>query len=96
MKQRDNSYQYLLNEISDMDKTTFQNNWLLGLNGFPLSLSLGPLQKPLLLSHLVLGAVLEKHLKQVGGCNKQFISEICNKVFAETKVTLYAEELNLN
>ena len=65
--ERKNSFKYLLNEVSDMVKTILHNNWLLGLNGLPFSLSLGPLQKSFLLSHLVLRAVLEKHLKKVGG-----------------------------
>ena len=75
---------YLLNEVGHMVKAILHNNWFLSLNGFPFILSLSPLQKPLLLGSLVLRAVLQKHLKQVGCC-KHTSTDIVNYIFYSEK-----------
>lgn len=84
-KSRENQEKYLLNEVSHMVKAILYNNRLLRLDSFSFSLSLGPLQKPLLLGSLVLRAVLQKHLKQVGSCNKKIYQTFATKFLSILK-----------
>ncbi len=58
----------LFNQVCDMIQSILDNNGLLGLHCFTLSLSFCLVEKTFLLGGLVLWPVFQQQLEQAGGC----------------------------